>query len=166
MIPVAEELKVLLSRAPALTLAAAESLTAGRVQARVAAVSGSSAYFLGGLTAYTLEQKVRHLGVDRVAAEAVNCVSAAVAGEMARGACRLFGSDLAVATTGYAEPSAENKVAVPYAWWAVAWRQPAGEVWLREARVECPGLARVAVQEAVAQAALEGLVAWLREAGR
>ena len=55
------ELKALLRRAPRLTLAVAESLTAGLVQARVASVSGSSDYFLGGITAYSLDEKVRHL---------------------------------------------------------------------------------------------------------
>ena len=87
------DLKELLLRAPRLTLAVAESLTAGQVQARIASVSGSSGYFLGGITAYTLEQKVRHLGVDRAAADPVDCVSAKVAEEMAAGAIRLFGSD-------------------------------------------------------------------------
>jgi len=45
------ELKELMLRPPALTLAVAESVTAGHVQARVAAVSGASEFFLGGLTA-------------------------------------------------------------------------------------------------------------------
>jgi nicotinamide-nucleotide amidase len=156
------ELKELLLRSPRLKLATAESLTAGLVQARIASVSGSSEYFLGGITAYTLEQKVRHLGVDRVMAAAVDCVSAGVAEQMARGAVTLFRSDLAVATTGYAEPAPTKGVTVPFAWWALAWRQPDGKVLHRHGRVECPGLSRVGVQEAVAAAALTALVDWLR----
>src|SRR5688572_2412301 len=99
------DLKELMGREPRLTLAVAESLTAGQVQARVAAISGASNFFLGGITAYTLEQKAKHLGVDRVAAKRVNGVSAEVAEQMALGVCRLFGADVGVATTGYAEPA-------------------------------------------------------------
>ena len=159
----AEALKALLSRPPALTLAVAESLTAGHVQARVAAVSGASSYFLGGITAYSLDQKVTHLGVDRVTARRVNSVSAAVAEQMARGVCALFGSDLGLATTGYAEPSPESGVAVPFAWWAAAWRRKRGAFELRHGRVECPGASRGDAQVMVAEAALAELVEWLRD---
>lgn len=159
----AGELKALMLRAPRLTLAVAESLTAGHVQARVAAVSGASEYFLGGLTAYSLDQKVRHLGVNRAAAKKANCVSAEVAEQMARGVCTLFGADVGVATTGYAEPSAADGVAVPFAWWAVAHRGPGGKFLVRHGRVECPGEPRVEVQAIVADAAIAELVALVRE---
>ena len=82
---VAAELKALLLAEPKLTLAVAESLTAGNVQAQIAGVSGASGYFLGGVTAYSIEEKVRLLGVNRAGAKKVNCVSARVAEEMARG---------------------------------------------------------------------------------
>ena len=59
-------------RAPRLTLAVAESLTCGHLQAAIGAISGASEFFRGGLTAYTLAQKVRHLGVDRAAADAAS----------------------------------------------------------------------------------------------
>jgi nicotinamide-nucleotide amidase len=98
------ELKELMLREPRWTLAAAESLTSGRVQARIGQVPGVSSFFLGGLTAYSLEQKVRHLGIDRVEAESCNCVSQAIAEQMARGAAALFDADLAIATTGYGGP--------------------------------------------------------------
>ena len=58
-------LKKLIVGVPRLTLAAAESLTCGRVAARIGAESGASNYFLGSVTAYTLEQKVKLLGVNR-----------------------------------------------------------------------------------------------------
>lgn len=156
------ELKALMLRTPGLTLAVAESLTCGRVQARIGEVSGASNFFLGGITAYTLDEKVRHLGVARAAAKKVNCVSAAVAEEMARGACSLFGSDLAVATTGYAEPSPAEGVAAPFAWWAIAHRRRGKFVAVRSGRVECPGATRVDAQAFVADAALAELVAYLR----
>ncbi|MES1168551.1 MAG: CinA family protein, partial [Oleiharenicola lentus] len=122
----AAELKKLILRRPALTLAVAESLTAGRVQAQIAAVSGASDYFLGGITAYALEQKVKLLGVNRAHARTVDCVSQRVAVEMAVGAAKLFGADLAVATTGYAEPAPKRKVRTPHAWWAICHRHRSG----------------------------------------
>jgi len=156
------ELKELLLRPPRMTLAVAESMTCGQVQARIGAISGASEFFLGGLTAYSPGQKARHLGVDPAVAAAVNGVSAAVAEQMARGACALFGSDLALATTGYAEPSAEWRADSPFAWWALAHAQAGGKFTVRSGRIEGRGLARVAAQEFVAARALAELVAYLR----
>jgi len=156
------------------TLAVAESLTCGRMQAAIGAVSGVSPFFLGGVTAYSGEQKVRLLGVSRVEGEAVNWVSAAVAEQMARGAAQLFGSDFALATTGYAEPAPEQGVPVPFAWWALAQRvrgssedgvgddNASAELFVRSERVECPDCLRVEVQRAVMAAALIGLCEHLR----
>lgn len=159
----AQELKGLMLRAPRLTLAVAESLTAGNVQARVASVSGASEYFLGGLTAYSLDEKVRHLGVARAAAKKVNCVSADVAEQMACGVCKLFGSDVGVGTTGYAEPNAKLKIVQPFAWWAVAHRGRGEKFSVRHGRVECVGASRTEAQKIVADAALAELVSFLRE---
>ena len=156
------ELKTLMLEAPRLTLAAAESLTCGRVQSRIGEISGASNFFLGGITAYTLDEKVRHLGVDRAAARRVNAVSAEVAEQMARGACELFGSELAVATTGYAEPAPDEGVPNPFAWWAVAHRQRRRFRAVRSGRIECPGANRTEAQTIVADAALAELVDYLR----
>jgi nicotinamide-nucleotide amidase len=158
-----KDLKELMLRKPPLTLAAAESITCGRVQARVGAISGASNFFLGGITAYTLDEKVRHLGVDRAAARRVNSVSDAVAEQMARGVCALFSSDLGVATTGYAESSPDDGVIDPFAWWALAHRQRGKFVTLRSGRVECPGATRIDAQLIVADAVLAELVVYLRE---
>jgi nicotinamide-nucleotide amidase len=151
--------------APRLTLAVAESLTCGRLQARIGSVPGASEYFLGGVTAYSLDEKVNLLGVKRAAAAKVNSVSAEVAEQMARGAAKLFGADLAAATTGYAEPNAEWKVAQPFAWIAVA-RRAGRKFVVCSLRVECPGASRLAAQACVADAALAALVAQLRELRR
>jgi nicotinamide-nucleotide amidase len=156
------ELKALLLDEPRLTLAAAESLTCGRVQARVGEVPGASDFFLGGITAYSLDQKVRHLGVDRAAARRVKSVSASVAQQMARGACVLFGSDLGVATTGYAEPSPDDGVVEPFAWWSVAHRRRGRFVAVKSGRVECPRAKRIDAQTIVADAVVAELVAYLR----
>ena len=151
---------------PSLTLAVAESVTCGRLQARIGAISGASTFFLGGLTAYTIPQKVRHLGVDRVLAERVDAVSPAVAAQMAEGASALFGSDLALATTGYAEPVPARGVAQPHAFWALAHRCADNTVAVRGGRVDCPGVARVEMQEVVVEAACAALLTYLRELRR
>src|ERR1043165_7142361 len=151
---------------PSLTLAVAESLTCGRVQSRIGEISGASQFFLGGVTAYTLDAKVRQLGVDRAAARRVKCVSLSVAEQMARGVCGLFGSDLGVATTGYAEASKADGVRDPFAWWALVHRAHGKDVVLRGGRVECPGAKRVDVQVFVADAVVAELIAYLHEIRR
>ena len=156
------ELKDLMLRPSRLTLAVAESLTCGRVQARVGTISGASEFFLGGLTAYSLDQKVRHLHINGATAVAVNSVSGDVAEQMAHGACVLFGSDLGVSTTGYAEPSEEWNVAEPFAWWALAHRQGPGKFALRRGRVQFPKASRTQVQEEAAEAVMTALVEYLR----
>ncbi|HSI09814.1 MAG: CinA family protein [Rariglobus sp.] len=158
----AHEIQKLCLRGPVLTLAAAESLTGGRIQSAVTAVSGASGYFLGGVTAYTLDQKVKLLGVNRAAARKTNCVSAEIAEQMARGAVLLFGADLAVSTTGYAEPSPVNHVDNPFAYWALAHRVTARRWHTAAGRIVCPGMTRTQTQEAVASAVLAELAAYLR----
>lgn len=103
------------------TIAVAESLTAGHLQAAIARVSGASRYFRGGVTAYSLETKVKILGVERQKALRTNCVSAEVAREMAMGVRELFGCDIGVATTGYAESTQgpEGKCTPPFAFYAI-----------------------------------------------
>ncbi len=158
----AEEVRLRLLGPPRRTLAVAESLTGGRLQALITGVSGASACFLGGVCAYTVPQKASLLGVDATHATAVDGVSARVAGEMALGACRLFGADLGVATTGYAEPAPARGIAHPCAWLAVAAGGPAGPTVLGQRRVEFPGRTRQEAQQAVAEAALALLLEILR----
>jgi nicotinamide-nucleotide amidase len=157
------ELKTLMLAPPRLTLAVAESLTAGHLQAKIAAVSGASAYFLGGLTAYALAQKVKLLGVGRAHAKLVDCVSQRVAVEMAQGAGALFGADLAVATTGFAEPNPAAGIKAPVAWWTVCHRKRGGRAVIISGMVEVPGAKRVEAQARIAQEALDALGAYLRE---
>ena len=156
------DLKGLMLAEPRLTLAVAESLTSGRLQSRIGEISGASAFFLGGITAYSVDGKVRHLGIDREEAQRVNSVSARIAEQMARGACRLFGSDLGLATTGYAEPFPALGVEAPFAWWGLARRLPGGDISATSGRVDCPGMSRVEVQERVSAAALDALTESLR----
>jgi nicotinamide-nucleotide amidase len=157
----AEELKTLLMREPRWTVATAESLTCGHVQALIGSISGASHYFLGGVTAYTLEQKVSLLQVRREDAAPVNSVSELVAQQMAVGACHAFQATWAVSTTGYAEASPVDGVRQPFAWIAVAAminRSP----FVSARRVVALGQSRDEVQREIAAAAVEHLVITLR----
>jgi nicotinamide-nucleotide amidase len=93
-----------LLRAKGLRLATAESMTGGGVAARLTEGPGASTSFVGGAVVYTQEVKVDVLGVRRETIEGPGVVSEDCAGEMAAGARRLFGADLAVSITGAAGP--------------------------------------------------------------
>lgn len=86
------------------TLACAESLTGGELGARITAVPGASAYFVGGVVAYSAEVKREVLGVAAETLASPGVVSAECARQMAAGVRALFGSDIAVALTGAAGP--------------------------------------------------------------
>jgi nicotinamide-nucleotide amidase len=87
-----------------LKLAVAESCTGGLLAHRLTNVPGSSAVFVAGLTTYSAQAKATLLGVDPAIIEKFGVVSAEVALEMAAGACRVTGADIALATTGEAGP--------------------------------------------------------------
>jgi len=153
-------IKPLMQSHPGLKIAVAESLTGGRLQARITSESGSSEYFVGGLTAYTLEQKVTLLGVDRTTAEACNCVSAEVARAMARGVCALMKTGIGVATTGYAEPDPAQGVREPKAHWCVCHERADGPMFV-DGYAEFHGLDRAAAQDAATEAAFSSLKKYL-----
>ncbi len=93
-----------LLRARKLTLATAESCTGGLIADRITNVPGSSDYFPGGIVAYAYEAKVALLGVSWDTLHAHGAVSREVVLEMAAGARRALGADLAVSVSGIAGP--------------------------------------------------------------
>ena len=91
-------------RARQLTLATAESCTGGLIAHRLTSVAGSSAYFLGGIVAYSNDAKQRLLGVPLATLVAYGAVSEPTAREMAVGGLRNSAADIVLAVTGIAGP--------------------------------------------------------------
>lgn len=86
-------------------LATAESCTGGLIAHRITETPGSSAYFKGGIVAYSNEIKEQLLGVKHETLEQYGAVSEETAIEMARGCLTKLGVDYAIATTGIAGPT-------------------------------------------------------------
>ena len=86
------------------TVSTAESGTAGKISSILTGTPGASAYFKGGLVAYTNEVKIQMLGVDSEVIDAHTAVCEEVARQMVLGAIKTFGTDYAVASTGFAGP--------------------------------------------------------------
>ena len=87
------------------TVATAESCTGGLIGNVITEVSGSSAYYKGGIIAYSNELKERLLDVRHETLEQYGAVSEETAIEMARGCLAVTGADYAIATTGISGPT-------------------------------------------------------------
>ena len=87
-----------------LTVATAESCTGGLLAARLTERPGSSAWVLGGVTAYANSAKEQLLGVPADTLEEHGAVSPEVAVALADGARTRFGADVGVGITGVAGP--------------------------------------------------------------
>ena len=85
------------------TLGVAESVTGGLVGGRLTSIPGSSSVFRGGVISYASDVKFDVLGVDRGPV-----VSEEAAVQMAVGAQRVIGSDVAIALTGVAGPDEQD----------------------------------------------------------
>lgn len=93
-----------------LHVATAESCTAGYISKRITEVAGASDVFACGLVTYANEMKEKLLGVRHETLLRYGAVSAETATEMAAGAKRVSGAEIAVAVTGVAGPGcSENK---------------------------------------------------------
>ncbi|CAN5664243.1 hypothetical protein BH20CHL7_BH20CHL7_17140 [soil metagenome] len=91
-------------RVRGMTLATAESCTAGLVSHLVTEVPGSSDYYLGGLVTYADRVKEALAAVPKSTLDAHGAVSAQVAVAMANGVRASVGAGIAVAVTGIAGP--------------------------------------------------------------
>lgn len=107
-----------------LTLATAESCTGGNIARLLTAQAGSSAYFKGGIVAYSNEVKESALGVRHSTLEAHGAVSEETVREMAEGVRERLGADLAIATTGIAGPTGGTP------------EKPVGTVWVAVASAQ------------------------------
>lgn len=124
--------------------------------AAVTDVPGSSEAFLGGVVSYAFSVKERVLGVSQEELDADGAVTEACALEMAQGARRALGCDLAASTTGIAGPGGAEP------------GKPVGTVWVGVA-TEAGATARCfhfegdrsAVRSQAVEAALEALLAAL-----
>lgn len=138
------------------SLAVAESCTGGALAAKFTAMSGASAYFMGGVVAYDNSIKERVLGVSAETLRDHGAVSREVAVQMAEGVRRLCGTTYGVATTGIAGPTGgSDEKPVGTVWMAVS--GPRGTV----AEVKVHGRLRAQNIERAASAAINLLRKYL-----
>ncbi|HEC22404.1 MAG TPA: CinA family protein [Chloroflexi bacterium] len=149
-----EQLKEIFT-AKNLTLATAESCTGGLLSARITDVSGSSAYFLGGVVSYANSAKEALLGVEHELLMTHGAVSAAVARQMAHGARERLGADVGISVTGIAGPTGGTP------------EKPVGLVWIGLSDAEGEQAARfqwaydrAGNREHSVEAALRMLIEW------
>ena len=100
------------------SIATAEGCTGGARGAAITAVSGSSAWYLGGYSTYSNRRKIEDLGVQAERFERDGAVSEAVAIAMAEGARERTGASISVSTTGIAGPGGGSS------------EKPVGTVWI------------------------------------
>ena len=105
-----------------LTVALAESCTAGLVSSLLAGGSGASAVLWGSFVCYTKEAKVSMLGIDSRVLDAHGLVSGETACAMASGAAQKSGASVAASVTGLAGPEGDgSNTAVGTVWAAVVY---------------------------------------------
>ncbi|HSP41895.1 MAG TPA: competence/damage-inducible protein A [Luteolibacter sp.] len=99
-----EETVVRLLKERNLTLATAESCTGGLIASRITDVPGASAVFTHGFVTYANSAKISLLQVSPADLETHGAVSEPVVRQMAEGALKISGADIAVAISGIAGP--------------------------------------------------------------
>jgi PncC family amidohydrolase len=144
------------------TIAVAESVTAGHLQAALSLPSDATKFFQGGITAYNLGQKCRHLHINPIHAANCNSVSEIIADEMALGAVDLFSSDWAIGITGYASPYPEWGVTDLFALYSIAFRDKV----VGRGKVESDDQGLFEVQVSFACQVLERFTAHLLQAAK
>ena len=104
-------------REKGLSLALAESCTGGMIAETITNVAGASDIFYGSAVTYVNSAKEHILGVAREMLEKHGAVSSECAEEMACGARRVYGADVAMSVTGIAGPGGGSEA------------KPVGTVW-------------------------------------
>lgn len=118
-----EEIIGMLLRRHGQTVSTAESCTGGYLAHLITSVPGASDYFLGSVVAYANQVKQEFLGVLEKSLNTYGAVSEQVVAEMAEGARKRFGTDLAVAISGIAGPNGGTiEKPVGTVWIAVAFK--------------------------------------------
>jgi len=102
------------------TVAVAESVTSGHLQVAFSLAEKASSYFQGGITAYNIGQKSRHLQIDPIHGQQVDCVSEKIAQQMADHVCYLFAADWGLGITGYATKVPEQGIHQLFAYYAIS----------------------------------------------
>ncbi len=92
-----------------LTVACAESCTAGRLTAALGDIPGVSSVLHESIVTYSNEAKMKYLGVLAETLEKYGAVSAETAEEMARGIQKSAHADIGISVTGLAGPDGGTK---------------------------------------------------------
>lgn len=100
------------------TLAVAESCTGGHISHLLTLTPGASAWYTGGITAYSNSVKVQLLGVSPDTLAEHGAVSEQTVSEMAAGVRLTLSADYAIATSGIAGPDGGTP------------EKPVGTVWI------------------------------------
>lgn len=105
------------------TIAVAESVTSGQLQNAFSLAPDTALYFQGGITAYNIGQKYRHLHIDPVTSITCNCISEEIVGIMAINVGRLFSCDWGIGITGYASPMPEVGAVDLFAYYSISCKE-------------------------------------------
>lgn len=141
------------------SLAVAETSAGGLACRRITALAGSSAWFLGGVVAYSSVAKERWLGIGADELRATGAVSAEAALALARAARSALGATWGAAETGIAGPQTGRRSTKPVGLGYVAIvGEREGQVAERVVEVSTGLDDREANQEAFAEALLHALL--------
>jgi nicotinamide-nucleotide amidase len=147
-----------------LTIATAESCTAGGIAYAITQTPGSSQWFDRSFVTYSNASKQQLLGVSTAYLRDFGAVSEPVARAMALGALTQSQAQIAVAATGVAGPGGgtpDKPVGTVCFAWAVK-RDPSSAPWVRTATRQFGG-DRAAVRTQAIIEALEGLIGLLKQ---
>lgn len=92
-----------------MTITTVESCTGGMVASKIVNVSGASEVFNEGFITYANSAKETYAGVLKETLDKYGAVSFQVAMEMAEGAAKKTGADVAISVTGIAGPNGGSK---------------------------------------------------------